>query len=152
VLGFEDVAGWTAAQATLALASSPVSQGASSLAVTNVKGSTDIVSVPFSTAGLVAPTGRVRVDLWIGATQPNPSWIGQLQLFISIPSANVSNVSIGTKELTPLPRKVWSTIDLALPQAVRTALGSPRPDASFKIVLNVNAGSGPYYLDNMRFA
>jgi hypothetical protein len=151
VLGFEDVTKWSSPQAQLSVASSPVTNGSSSLKVNSPPGWTEIQSVPFSSAGLGAPTARVRLDLWIPPNQPNPFWVGQLQMVVSAPSAGVYSAYVGQAELTGLPHSTFSTIELTLPSQVAAVINSVHADVSIKIVLNVNNGSGPYYLDNARF-
>jgi len=152
LFGFEDLSGWTSAQGTLTWVLTPTTQGTFSLQVSGIKGKTEIVSPVFATDGISAPTKKVRVDLWISKNQPKPTAVGQYQLVVNVPSAGVSNVLVGSVPLTPLPRDAWSTLELTMTTAVANALTTAHPDASLKIVLDVTSGSGPYFLDNLRFA
>jgi len=150
-LGFEDSSGWTSPQAQLASVTTPVNQGTRSLRVANITGSTEIIGSLFSTAGVGASVTRLRLDLWVSTTQPTPSAVGEVQLFATIPGANVYGAFVGVVDLTPLSRGVWSLIDLELPPTTRDAIRAHR-NTQLKIVLNVTSGSGPYFLDNIRFA
>ena len=150
-LGLEDTSGWGSPQATLSRVTSPIKQGASSLKISGIVGSTDIFSPMFSTAGLSAPTGKLRLDLYISANPPSPTPIGQIQVFITIPAANVYGASVGSANLNALPRNAYSTIQLSIPPTSLQAINN-HLDAQLKIVLAVVSGSGPYFLDNIRFA
>jgi DNA-binding protein YbaB len=150
-LGFETANGWSSPQALLTSVQNPVTQGARSLRITNVAGTTDVVSANFSAA--LAPQGctRLIVDLWVPGNQPNPTFFGNLQVLISVPSAGVNAVNLGTLGLTGKPTNKFSQFEFALPAAVRTALDGNASDVSLKLVLSINANSGPWYIDNIRF-
>jgi DNA-binding protein YbaB len=151
-LGFENVSGWSSPQQDLLTSvPNPVTQGTRSLQITNVAGPVDIVSANFSAD--LAPNGATRmvVDLWIPSNQPNPTNVGTMSATISVPSAGVNAVSLGSVALTSLPRNQFDQVELALPTAVRTALDGTHSDVSLKLTLNVTASSGPWYIDNVRF-
>jgi hypothetical protein len=147
-LGFETPDGWSSPQSTLlTLMSTPVTQGTKSLRASNPPGTTEIVSANFPAS--LAPQGCTRaiVDVFVPTNQPN----GSLSLVISVPSAGVNNVSLGSVSTTGRPTNQFSQFEFALPTAVRTALDSNATDVSIKIVLNVAAFSGPWFVDNVRF-
>lgn len=150
-LGFENIAGWSSPQAVLSSVQNPVTQGTRSLQIATAPGATDVVSANFSAD--LAPQGatRLMIDLWVPANQPNPTFFGNLSAVISVPSRGVNNVSLGTIALTPRPTNQFNQFEFALPSAVRTALDATATDVSVKIVMSVNAGSGPWYIDNVRF-
>ena len=150
-LGFETIAGWSCPQATLASVANPVTQGAHALRITNVTGTTDVISANFSADLAPQDSTRVIVDLWVPSTQPNPTFFGNFTLFISIPSAGINAVSLGTLGLTGRPTNKFSQFEFPLPTAVRTALNGNATDVSLKLALSINAGSGPWYVDNVRF-
>jgi DNA-binding protein YbaB len=153
LFAFEDASAWRSPQpVSLRRVPNPVTQGKLALQISNITGRTELVSQPFTTAGLTAPTRKLRVDLWISSNQPIPTQVGQFQAIVRVPSAGINNVLIGTVQLTPLPRNVFSTMDLTMTQAVTTALTGNAPDASLTLVLDVKSGSGPYLFDNLRFA
>jgi hypothetical protein len=150
-LGFENVAGWSSPQALLTSVQNPVTQGARSLQITNVTGSTDVVSAKFSAD--LAPNGATRmiIDLWVPANQPNPTFFGNLNPRISVPSAGINDLSLGTLGLTGKPTNQFSQFEFPLPTNVRQALDGNASDVSLKLVHSINAGSGPWYIDNVRF-
>jgi len=151
-LGFETTQGWSCTQALLTSVTSPASQGSHSLQITNVTGSVQIASANFSST--VSPSGATRllIDLWVPLNQPNPSNWGTFTILISIPSAGITNVSLGTVTITGRPQNQFSPCEFALPSAVQTALAAARSDVSLKLQLAITAGSSPWYLDNIRFA
>ncbi|HAJ79854.1 MAG TPA: hypothetical protein DCO75_08785 [Fibrobacteres bacterium] len=71
---------------------------------------------------------------------------------MSCPSAGLYNVFIGQNELTGLTLGAFHTLNYTLPSNVLAALNGNYTDFSFKWALNTNYDSGPYYLDNMKFA
>ena len=148
VFGFEDPAHW---QSSVALSSSTThTQGAVSLGV-KAKGWTEITSVALSS--LTGVTGMARVDLRLPTAQPNASWYGTAQLFVSVPSKGVNNEPLGLQELTGKPLNQFFSLDYNLPQALVTKLqAGGYSDFKVKVVLNVpfNA-TGTYLLDNLRF-
>jgi hypothetical protein len=147
-LGFETPDGWSSPQSTLlTLMSTPVTQGTKSLRASNPPGTTEIVSANFPAS--LAPQGCTRaiVDVFVPTNQPN----GSVSLVISVPSAGVNNVNLGSVSTTGRPTNQFSQFEFALPTAVRTALDSNATDVSIKIVLNVAAFSGPWFVDNVRF-
>ena len=146
VLGFESLSGWSATSGKLAL-SSAHTQGASSLQVTNFA-YTSITSVALSS--LPGITGTVRYDVQLPTTQPNPSWYGQTQLFVSCPSKNVNNAPIGTMDFTGFPLGTFKTVQFTIPDNVVAALQGTFTDLTFSIVLNVPQGTAPYLLDNLQ--
>jgi DNA-binding protein YbaB len=150
-LGFESVAGWSGTGAVLTSVQNPVTQGAKSLQITNVIGAVDIRSANFSSS--LAPTGSTRLlfDLWVPTNQPNSTNWGTTSVQLSIPSAGISGVNLGTISITGRPQNQFSTFQFALSTAILSALGSVHSDVALKIRLDVTAGSTPWYLDNIRF-
>jgi len=151
-LSFETLGGWSTPQAvTLTSVQNPVTQGARSLQISNVTGTTNVVSANFSAD--LAPNGatRVIVDLWVPSNQPNPTAVGNLSFVISIPSAGINGLSLGSLGLTSLTRNQFNQLEFPLPAAVQTALNGTASDVSIRLALAINSGSGPWYIDNIRF-
>ncbi len=94
----------------------------------------------------------IKFDLFVGSNQPNPYWYGLVQLYVSCPSAYIYNQHIGQAMLDPMPLDSYNTVTIALPSNVKNALAGNHNDFSFSISINTNPGSGPYYLDNLRFS
>jgi hypothetical protein len=150
LFGFEDASSWTSSQAILSAVTSPVTQGCAALGV-NGQGYMTIAGASFATAGLaLAPA--LNVDLFIPSNQPNHSWLGALQMYLTCPSGNVFNAYIGQAELTGKPLNAYSTLRYPLPTAVTATLQQPLSDCSFSFALNVNQTGQNWILDNLRFA
>jgi hypothetical protein len=149
VFGFEDPSLWTSTQAQLSLVTSPLTQGCGALGVQG-SGFLSLAGAPFTTRGL-ATNSALSVDLFVPTGQPNPSYTGALQAYLSCPSGSVFNQYIGQVELTGKPVGHYSTLRFPLPSAVRTALARPLDDCAFTLALNVNATGNTWLLDQLRF-
>jgi hypothetical protein len=149
LFGFEDPVSWSATNASLSLVTSPITQGCGALGIAG-QGYMPINGASFSTVGL-ATNQALSVDLFIPNNQPNQFWLGALQMYLSCPSAQVSNQYIGQVELTGKPQNQYSTLRFPLPSATRTTLAQPLSDCSFGFALNVNQTNRTWILDNLRF-
>ncbi|HEY3500948.1 MAG TPA: CARDB domain-containing protein [Polyangiaceae bacterium] len=149
ILGFESASYWTASSGALASVTSPVTQGAAALRVSNIAYAT-LTSAALSSQS-VSVGSQLKFDLLLPQLQPQ-SWHGQVSVFVTAPSRNLYNAPIGTVELTGLPLETYNTITMAVPAWIRTALTSaPFNDLSVKIALNVASGSGRHLIDAFRF-
>jgi hypothetical protein len=153
VFGFEKLGGWIAPAGTNSLNSTNKTQGSYSLKISN-GGYQTINSIDMSTSKITGVLPKIKVDLFIGPSQPNPSWYGTLQLYVNCPSANVNDTYLGQCELTGLQKNAFNTLTFTIPSNIQTLLTqNPNPtDFSFKWTLNTNSNSGPYSFDNMRFS
>jgi hypothetical protein len=150
-MGFEEPTLWSFVEGSGTLTkASKKTQGKASIKIEG-NGWQKIKCVNLKTTEINETSSALKFDLYIGATQPNPDWVGQTQLTVNCPSAGIYNRYIGAVELRSLPRDVFSTITFTLPSAVMNVLAGNYSDFSFAVSLNTNAGSGPYYIDNMRF-
>ena len=151
ILDFEDISGFTVINGNSELSASDVaSSGASSLEV-EANGFTVVQSPELSTADLPAATNSVSVDLFVGSNQPNPFWIGAIQFYVHAPSANIFNAYVGQIELTGITQDEFTTLTFDLPSRIANALAGSHDDVQLRYALNVNRGSGPYFLDNIQF-
>jgi|GEM_PF-1326290 len=152
VMGFEDASLWYFITGTGSLSTVPypATQGTGAMWIKG-NGWQQIKSVDLKTTDINETSSSLKLDIFVGNTQPNPWWIGQAQMYINCPSAGIYNQYIGLAELTNLSRGVYSTVSFNLPANVMSALAGDHSDFSFSIALNTNPGSGPYYFDNMRF-
>lgn len=149
LFGFEEPANFTSPEATLSLVTNQLTQGCGALGVAG-QGYLNITAEPFPTRSFgVKPA--VSVDLFIPGNQPNPSYLGALQLYLSCPSATVNNQYVGQALLTGLPQNRFSTLRIPLPASLQQTLGRDLPDCSFKFGLNVNPTGRTWVLDNLRF-
>jgi hypothetical protein len=150
LFGFEDVQRWTSTQAALSLVTSPVTQGCGALGVSG-QGYIPIAGGTFTTSGLTK-NAAASVDLFIPGNQPNQSYLGALQMYLSCPSGNVFNQYIGQVALTGKPQNQYSTLRFPLPAVTSSTLARPLNDCSFSFALSVNLTGHTWILDNLRFA
>ena len=131
-------------------ASDVASSGQTSLEVEGA-GYSVVESPELSTNDLPLGITEVSIDLFVGSNQPNPFWIGALQFFVHAPSANLYNAYVGQIELTGIAQDEFTTLTFDLPAHIASALEGSHDDLQLRYALNVNQGSGPYYLDNIQF-
>jgi hypothetical protein len=148
LFGFELPNLWTST-ASLTTVSSPVTQGCAALAF-NGSGYQTINGTPFPTS-VMSVNDALSMDLFVPGNQPQPSWLGALQLYLTCPSGNVFNNYIGQLELTGLPQNQYSTLRFPLPSSTISTLTSQLNDCSFTLAINVNATGQSWFLDNLRF-
>lgn len=111
-----------------------------------------VISSPiFENTDIGNLTNRILLDVWIPANVPNPYWLGDVQLFIDIPSEGIFNAWIGVVPLNGL-HEGWNTIVFDLNEYYYNALSAQYDDARFIIAVNTNQGLENYRIDNMRFA
>jgi hypothetical protein len=146
---FESLSDWIS---TVPLSLNPnlKTQGASGLSVGGANYRT-VTSVPMRTP--IAGFGsRLLLDVYIPGQQPNPFWVGAVQIFASCPSGQMYNAFIGQVELTGRPTGAFSTLEFNIPASVRNVLSQRHDDCSFTIGVNMNATRINPVLDNLRFA
>ncbi|WP_437649498.1 hypothetical protein [Sorangium sp. So ce362] len=152
ILGFEEPGAWTSTQAQLSLHTGRAVEGIASLQVQTPASFNAIVSPSFSTAGLTPVGNKITLDLFVSPIQPAPSWAGNIEVLISIPSAGIDNQWAGNTSLSLVAPGSFQRIQFApLPTATLNALNAAPSDVKLQFNLNVIGNSGPYYLDNVRF-
>jgi len=149
VFGFEDRANWTSANASLALVRTPTTQGCGALGVSG-QGYMSINGSSFATPGLVLKPA-LSVDLFVPSSQPNPFWLGALQIFLSCPSGGVFNQYVGQVEVSGLAQNAFSSLRFPLPAQTTNTLKRALSDCAFSFALNVNQTNRTWELDNLRF-
>jgi hypothetical protein len=135
--------------------SSPLSaNGYGSLSVSGT-GWVTITSVALSAADLRANAGpdlsSIAYDLYIPLPQPNPYWIGATQMYLSAPSAGINSAYLGEDELTGQPEQQFVTERFSVPAYAMPALTGNAKDVTIMIILNVNNGTQPWLLSDVRF-
>ncbi|WP_437849867.1 hypothetical protein [Sorangium sp. So ce363] len=151
ILGFETPGAWTSPQIQLPLHTGRVREGISSLEIKNSVWVTEIISPSFSTAGLTPVGNKIKLELFMPAL-PDPAFDGYLEVLIEIPSAGISQQSVGGGELDTLTRGAFNTVAFdQLPANILSALNAGPSDVKLKFKLTVSPNSGPYYMDNVRF-
>ena len=111
---------------------------------------TNVQTPPLSTSEFPALTAGFSVDLFVGSQQPNRYWVGSLQTYLHAPSANIYNRYLGQTQLTNVTQGEFVTHTFSFSPQVTAALAGNLEDVQLRFVLNVNGGSGPYYLDNIQ--
>jgi hypothetical protein len=149
LFGFEDPANWRSTNAALSFISSPITQGCGALGIAG-QGYIPILGGIFSNSDL-AVSSALSVDLFIPSNQPNPFYLGAVQMYLTCPSGAVFNQYIGQVELTGKPTNRFSTLRFPLPAATLSTLGQPLKDCHFDFALNVNQTGQNWILDNLRF-
>ena len=134
---------------------SPISaNGFNSISVA-AGGYTPVVSAPMSSADIRASAGpnlnKISYALLVPTNAPNPSWVGQTQMFIRAPSANVFNVHLGNVELTGQPLQTFIRPTFTVPTQAMPALTGAATDVTVTITLNVNGGTQGWLLNDMKF-
>ena len=149
LLGFESLDDWSSTQVSLALTSALHTQGCFGIAIGG-SGYRTISSRPFSTP-LAGTTSSLSLDVFVPPNQPNQSWLGAIQMYLSCPSANFNNQYIGQAELTGKPVGQFATVTYSVPAPIEAALGGVHPDCFFSIAVNMNQTPTMPVLDNLRF-
>lgn len=108
------------------------------------------ISIPLGPLGTISATPRVKVRLPSGYACQG-TYCGQVALFVSCPSAGVTNHYVGPSALHG-PANVFQSYALpTLPQNVRSAL-STQADCTVRVQLNLaNQGALPVQVDQLSF-
>lgn len=111
-----------------------------------------VLQSPAVNQSAIAGLGFVTLDARISAIQSNPWWVGAVQIYIEVPSRGLWNQWVGQWELTGRPQGEWQTLRLPLPSYITSQLQDANySDLKVRIAVNLNPGSGPLILDNLRF-
>jgi len=150
ILGFESVGSgstdWSTTTGTVSQSTRHV-EGVRSLAFANGT-SAQIRSAALSSLGAVSD--KLTLDLLLPAAQPNPNWMGSLQLVIECPSQGLPYQALTQYQLQGRPTEQFLRFEFALPANVRTKLSTGTySDLRFNILLNVASGPGPWLLDRL---
>ena len=95
---------------------------------------------------------QILLDVYVPTNQPNPSWLGAVQLNVTMPAAGLNNAYLGQAGLTGFAQGAWHTLTFSVPTNVRQALASDGIAAQFKLMTNTQTGAPPLLLDNLRFS
>lgn len=142
ILGFEAPASdWTAPVSLSA--SGIVSQGSASLAVVP-NGWTEISSKNISSLGATNAT----LELDVRVPEPVLNW-GEIRVIVRIPSKGIYHQELGSKPLTGIAPRTYTTMQFPLSSSMMAALGGTYSDLQIVVVLNGPRLSQPYLLDNI---
>lgn len=151
VMGFEDASKWQLIAGNGILSNNGTMSTLGTSMEISGNGWQQIRSSSFSTTCLNNIDNTLSMDLFVGLNQPNPYWIGEIQLYVHCPSANIYNQYIGQTMLDNMNIGAFNEVTFTLPPDVINLITSDHTDFSWSIALSTNPGSGPYYVDNMRF-
>ncbi|HEX3763324.1 MAG TPA: FG-GAP-like repeat-containing protein [Kofleriaceae bacterium] len=150
VLSFDHANTWSSPQVALFSETEASTEGSASLGIP-ASGWTELNSAPFSTSSLRPASGIFGVDLFVPGSQPNPSWVGDLQIYLTCPSTTLSNRLIGQQSLTSTFWGEFNPLSFPLPPDVQAVLSGDHADCTARVTLNVNPDAGIWMLDNMGF-
>ncbi len=141
---------WWSSDGLLAFDESSFTEGTASLEASG-SGYRVVESPSFRTADWLKVGNRLSVDVLVRPEQPNPYWLGSLDLFVDVPAAVIYNVPIGHRELTGLEVGVWHTLEFDVGEDVQEAFLGDYPDGLLRIAVNTPWGAPGVLLDNLRF-
>lgn len=95
-------------------------------------------------------SSEILFDVKLPQNLPNPWWVGDLSLYVEVPSANVYNAWVGRTDLTGLPTNQWVTVSIPATQEMINALSGNCTDAVWRFAVNTSAPG--VLVDNIRFA
>lgn len=149
-MSFEVAGDWTSSSTSVSQDLMLVEHGSASLQVQGA-GYSLVSSRMFSTDELDVVGSQLNLDLFVPEPQPNLSWVGQTQLFVSCPSGGIYNTYLGAVELSHTFFDEFNSLLFDVPGNVQGAFLGSVPDCQFDIVLNVVAGSGSFRFDKLGF-
>jgi hypothetical protein len=154
VMGLESPTGWSTTTAGARLSRGVIhDQGDFSLQInpSSTNGYTPVTSVALAKPAVVGP--KLAFDVMLPTAQPNPYWLGTVQLIVNCPSRGIYSAFLAQVELTGKPLGVWNTVSFPVSSSIISSLvNSGYTDLQFTLVLNVQVPAlGAYYLDNLRF-
>ncbi|HOA04177.1 MAG TPA: hypothetical protein PKI27_17865 [Dermatophilaceae bacterium] len=142
---------WWSSDGLLAFDDSSFTEGTASLEASG-SGYRVVESPSFRTADWLKVGNRLSVDVLVRPEQPNPYWLGSLDLFVDVPAAEIYNSPIGHRELTGLEVGVWHTLEFDVVEDVQDAFLGDFPDGLLRIAVNTPWGAPGLRLDNLRFS
>jgi FtsP/CotA-like multicopper oxidase with cupredoxin domain len=147
MLGFEDPYDWSSTQLALGQ-DTRHSEGSFAMSM-EAKGYSTFKSGVFALTGSLATT--ITLDFLMPTTQPNPYWLGAVQLYVDCPSKNVFNAYVGQVELTGKPLNTFNQLSFPVPAAITGTIDGSCSDFDLSIAVNVPANAtGTYLIDNLR--
>lgn len=111
-------------------------------------GYTLVRSPAFTAAKVGGVSNNLKFDVYVPSAVQN--W-GYVELLISVPKANLTNISIGQFAISTLRKDAWTQGSFALPAFIVTAMQAAGNDIQIGLATNSGACSSPVLLDNIRF-
>ncbi len=139
ILGFESASAWRASHGNLSAThirtqgSLAVELGGVSKNLTTLV-SANIVSVAPSLAGIGEPGSYFLIDVMVSSDPRNTVNPGTLDAFVTCPSRGLAQAYVGRIEFQALPRGIYQSVKLVIPDLVAKALvGQSFNDLSFAL-------------------
>lgn len=143
---FETQTDWHSNNTTITLDTKHKSEGVRSLVTP--AGWKVIESRDVSTADFVMLGDKIDVDLFVPSSTQNQYWIGNVELWLDVPSSN-KHIQLGAQQQIQPYFNSWLTYRFDVPEEALSILSEPHSDAHIQIVLNT---ADSVWVDNMRFA
>ena len=144
---------WTKVQGNFTLTNDTVIKSEKTLSL-KLEGTGYMVTgtTVFASGELAGYSNRLSLDVYLPSPAANPHWLGQIQLVITCPSANIYSQPVGQVELTGLSLDTWHTVAFNLPQYAVNLFSGSYNDIRISVAVNTNQAAGnPYRIDDLRF-
>jgi FtsP/CotA-like multicopper oxidase with cupredoxin domain len=146
IFGFEDPNDFSSSTVTLG-SSSNHTEGSASVSV-KAGGYNVLKSATFELTNKLGAS--ISLDLFLPPQQPNPYWLGAVQLYVECPSKSVYNAFVSQVELTGKTPNAFNRLSFPVSAAIADQIGSCR-DFNFSVALNVPIdATGTYLFDNVQ--
>lgn len=154
VLGFESADAWGPISwennPIIKVLSTDSKEGSSSLAIT-ADGYRTLISGPVDQS-VIGGTGAIRWWMKVSSSQPNPWWMGQVQIYLECPSRGFWNQTVGVVDLLSVAKDQWVEQSLTLPTQLANAIrGATFSDLRVILTVNTVPGAGALQFDDLRF-
>ncbi len=108
---------------------------------------------PFRTIDQKKIGTAISLDIFVPSTQADVENIGEIQLMVSVPSAGINDMVLGTKDLSNVLLDGWSTLFFNTGgEPLRQAFEEYHDEVIFTFRVELNSNLAPTLLDNFRFA
>ena len=143
---FEINGDWHSVETTISLDSRKKSEGVKSLVTP--AGWKTVESRNVSSADFELVGEKMSLDVYVPLQTQNVYWIGNVELWMSVPSSN-KRIQIGRQQNIQPYLGNWKSYEFDVPVQTLELLAEPHSDIRFQIVLN---SADSIWIDNLRFA
>ncbi len=143
---FEIDGDWHSMETTLSLDSKKKREGMKSLVTP--AGWKTIESRNISSADFELVGEKMSLDVFVPLQTQNVYWIGNVELWMSVPSSN-KRIQIGQQQNIQPYFGNWKSYEFDMPTQALELFAEPHSDIRFQIVLN---SADSLWIDNLRFA
>lgn len=143
---FENNSDWHSEHTSISLDTKRKMEGRKSLVTP--AGWKIIESRSISTTDFELVGDKMELDIFVPITTQNPYWVGNVEMWISVPSIN-KRVQLGSGHQIQPYLGGWLTYEFNVPSSVKQVLGELHSDVHFQILLNT---ADSLWIDNLRFS